>query len=564
MPDLFPSSKPEVPSPSVSGNPSRMEPSVWFSGLALIFGILLMLFPAGLILKEGIMAFWPRKVVEIKRSSPETDSNSIHSGIVIDRTPSKSQRLSLHPQDALHPEDQDFTVLWVGSSEVFGNEYLVIHSDEMIDTHYPRNILRLARARHGPLFCYPVHLQYRTGEILRSDQPEFVGALADAIEQARIRRDRILEIELGELLSVTRKLNRAILQLNNGPKIPSEETSTLMNTSNQLSMSAIKLKAESRHLKELLSENSLRYRLSDGREAEIDTRDILHYSWPNQSTSLQRIGIWFENAWSFLSRHPGSSENTRTLFPAIFGTFVMTLLMSLAVTPIGVMAAVYLNEYAGKSLGVSLARAAVNNLAAVPSIVVGVFGLGFFVYMTGGSIDQLFFSESLPRPTFGKGGLLWASLTLALMTVPVVIVATEESLRTVDRASREAAYACGASRWQMIYKVALPSAMPGVLTGVILAMARGAGEVAPLMLVGVINFAPELPINMDFPFLHLNQKFMHLGYYIFDSGFQSSNSQTTIPFVYAASLVLLMLVFSLNLVAIYFRERLRNRFSSLN
>jgi phosphate transport system permease protein len=206
-------------------------------------------------------------------------------------------------------------------------------------------------------------------------------------------------------------------------------------------------------------------------------------------------------------------------------------------------------------------RIAVNNLAGVPSIVFGVFGLGFFVYYMGGTLDSLFFKDALPTPTFGTGGILWASLTLALMTVPVVIVATEEGLASVPRGMREGSLACGASKWQTIQRVVLPAAAPGILTGVILAMARGAGEVAPLMLVGVVKLAPSLPVDSIFPFVYLERKFMHLGFHIFDLGFQSPDAEAAIPMVFATTLLLISLVVVLNLGAIFIRERLRKRYA---
>jgi len=232
-----------------------------------------------------------------------------------------------------------------------------------------------------------------------------------------------------------------------------------------------------------------------------------------------------------------------------------------AVTPFGVIAAIYLREYAKQGFFVRCVRIAVNNLAGVPSIVFGVFGLGFFVYMVGGSIDQLFFASNLPDPTFKTPGVLWASLTLALMTVPVVIVATEEALAAVPRGAREGSLACGASKWQTIQNLVLPASAPGIMTGLILAMARGAGEVAPLMLVGVVALAPNLPMDGVFPFIHLERKFMHLGFHIYDLGFQSPDSEAARPMVFATTLVLISLVIILNLAAIYIRNHLRKKYA---
>jgi phosphate transport system permease protein len=238
----------------------------------------------------------------------------------------------------------------------------------------------------------------------------------------------------------------------------------------------------------------------------------------------------------------------------------MTLLMSIAVVPFGVLAALYLREYAKAGAIVSAVRIAINNLAGVPSIVFGVFGLGFFCYIVGASIDRAFFAESLPNPTFGKGGLIWASLTLALLTLPVVVVATEEALAAVPRSMREGSYACGASKWQTIRRIVLPRAMPGIMTGFILAIARGAGEVAPLMLVGAVKLAPALPIDGSAPYVHPERSFMHLGFHIYDVGFQSQNSEAAKPMVFTTTLLLITIIALLNIAAIRVRTRLRRKF----
>jgi phosphate transport system permease protein len=233
----------------------------------------------------------------------------------------------------------------------------------------------------------------------------------------------------------------------------------------------------------------------------------------------------------------------------------------LFVTPFGVIAAIYLREYARQGLLVRIVRICVNNLAGVPSIVFGVFGLAFFVYYVGGGIDRMFFADDLPTPTYGTPGILWAALTLSLLTLPVVIVATEEALSAVPRGVREAALACGASKWQTIQRVVLPASLPGILTGVILAMARGAGEVAPLMLVGVVKLAPSLPIDDVAPFVHPERQFMHLGFHIYDLGFQSPDAEAAKPVVYATALLLILVVVTLNLAAILLRNRLKKRFA---
>jgi phosphate transport system permease protein len=272
--------------------------------------------------------------------------------------------------------------------------------------------------------------------------------------------------------------------------------------------------------------------------------------------------VYLGRVWEFLTDDPRESNTEGGIFPAIFGTVMMVILMSLMAVPFGVLAALYLREYARQGPLVRIVRIAVNNLAGVPSIVFGVFGLGFFVYLVGGSIDRLFYPEALPTPTFGTGGILWASLTLALLTVPVVIVAAEEALAAVPRSMREASLAAGATKWQTIQRIVLPAAAPGILTGLILAMARGAGEVAPLMITGVVKLAPELPLDSFFPFFHLERKFMHLGFHIYDVGFQSPNVEAAKPMVYTTTIFLLLIVLLLNLTAIVVRNRLRRKYQT--
>jgi phosphate transport system permease protein len=315
----------------------------------------------------------------------------------------------------------------------------------------------------------------------------------------------------------------------------------------------------------LKAENA-RYALAlttaDGREATVGLADIVRAFPPNRLSFADKLGVYFSRWGEFLSADPREANSEGGVYPAIFGTVTMTLIMSIAVVPFGVLAALFLREYAKGGLIVSAVRIAVNNLAGVPSIVFGVFGLGFFCYLVGGTIDQVLFEERLPNPTFGKGGILWASLTLALLTLPVVIVATEESLAAVPRSMRDGSYACGASKWQTIKRIVLPRAMPGIMTGMILAMARGAGEVAPLMLVGAVKLAPELPIDATAPFIHPERSFMHLGFHIYDLGFQSQNSEAAKPMVYTTTLLLIAIVASLNVAAIFIRGRLRRKFKT--
>jgi len=306
----------------------------------------------------------------------------------------------------------------------------------------------------------------------------------------------------------------------------------------------------------------LTLRAANGEEKELPALDVFRVYPANTLSTPGRAGVYASRLWEFLASDPRESNTEGGIFPAIFGTVMMVLIMSIVAVPFGVLAALYLREYARQGVLVRIVRIAVNNLAGVPSIVFGVFGLGFFVYFVGGAIDRVFYPELLPTPTYGTGGILWASLTLGLLTVPVVIVASEEALSAVPRSMREASLATGATKFQTILRVVLPAAAPGILTGLILAMARGAGEVAPLMITGVVKLAPDLPLDGNFPFIHLERKFMHLGFHIYDVGFQSPNVEAAKPMVYATAVLLLVIVVLLNLTAIVVRNRLRKKYQT--
>jgi phosphate transport system permease protein len=317
-------------------------------------------------------------------------------------------------------------------------------------------------------------------------------------------------------------------------------------------------------LNQAFNRDSVTLKTADGREVTISLGKVVRAFQPNAMGMGEKLGFYFAKLWEFVSDDPREANTEGGIFPAIFGTVMMTLIMAVIVTPFGVLAAVYLREYAKQGPVTRLIRIAVNNLAGVPAIVYGVFGLGFFVYVLGGSIDRLFFPESLPAPTLGTPGLLWASLTLALLAVPVVIVATEEGLARIPRTVREGSLALGATKAETLWKIVLPMASPAMMTGMILAVARAAGEVAPLMLVGVVKLAPSLPLDGNYPYLHLDQKIMHLGFHIYDVGFQSPNVEAARPLVYATALLLVMVIATLNLSAVWIRNHLREKYKALD
>ncbi|MBS0659812.1 MAG: phosphate ABC transporter permease PstA [Verrucomicrobia bacterium] len=528
------------------------EPLVWLTSVGLAAGLLMIVGLLGLIAWNGFAVFWPKRVQELKlvaQSKSASPSGPTVLGVV---TQEKLKRV-----DGVDvPEIQ----VQIGNRDAFGQAFVFLDQADIAARSTPPDVLFIERLEYGPAFGYGVSLKLADGSVVPASAPDFRARLDALIAEIAARRAQIEQIERTEI----GRLNAALadLKLQRKTLSPGTPTPDLDAREKALQESYEKLAARAGELRQQQNAAQFIYRLANGTEKTLPAGQLVHVTAPNQLGFLARVGAFFHNLRVFLFENPREANTEGGVFPAIFGTFVMTLLMSLAVTPFGVLAAIYLREYAHDTTFTRAVRIAINNLAGVPSIVFGVFGLGFFVYLVGGTVDRLFFSLSLPTPTFGTGGVLWAALTLALMTVPVVIVATEEALAAVPRGMREASLACGASKWQTIQRIVLPSAVPGILTGLILAMARGAGEVAPLMLVGVVKLAPTLPLDFDFPFLHAERKFMHLGFHIYDLGFQSPDSEAAKPMVYATTLLLIVLVVALNLGAILLRERLRRKYKT--
>ena len=455
--------------------------------------------------------------------------------------------------------------LFVGNKDVYGFSFFYVDVDDIKSVEKPEDIMTIEREEYGRALVYPVMLHVKGQDPISAESSAFDEKFSQLLQEIGDRRKAIKKIEKTHIGKINKKMEKIRLRLRTIKRSNNSDTSEI----NELQQKQNDLQAEyeilankAHELRQKQNEHELDYRLITGEERRTSLGKLIAYTYSNRINFFDKCILFGHNIWKFVSEDPREANTEGGIFPAIFGTFVMTLIMSLLVTPFGIMAAIYLREYAKQGVFVRTVRIAVNNLAGVPSIVFGVFGLGFFVYFVGGTIDRLFFSESLPTPTFGTGGILWASFTLALLTVPVVIVATEEGLAAVSRGMREGGIACGASKWQTIQRIVIPAAAPGILTGVILAMARGAGEVAPLMLVGVVKLAPTLPINTTYPFFHFDQKFMHLGFHIYDLGFQSPDSEAAKPMVFATTLLLILLVILLNLTAIFIREKLRRKYAA--
>lgn len=314
---------------------------------------------------------------------------------------------------------------------------------------------------------------------------------------------------------------------------------------------------------EQINSHKVNLRLDDDSLISVVVSNVQDIYQPNQLRWWQSIGYSLHQVYIFLSDSPKQAATSGGVYPAIFGTLLMVIVMAVMVTPFGAISAIYLHEYAPNNRLTAIIRICVSNMAAVPSVVYGVFGLGFFVYGLGGSIDSLLYADKLPSPTFGAPGLLWASLTMGILTLPVVIVATEEGLSRVPGNLRRGALALGATKYETIMKVVLPMASPGILTGVILAIARAAGEVAPLILVGAVKFAPSLPIDSEFPFVHLERQFMHLGVFVYDGAFHNQTESQVSSLMFATCMLLLVIVLLLNLSAILLRNKLRNKYERM-
>jgi phosphate transport system permease protein len=455
------------------------------------------------------------------------------------------------------------TKLRIGNRDLYGLEFRWIDEARVRARSAPPWVAVIERIEWGPLIGEVARV--REGERTVATGPEAsMAALAERLPASRALAREIERLERREIGAVHQaeenvRLRRRGLELSGrtrGPEIDAldRELAELEARYATLSAQAAALRAR--------AQATLLVRADGGAEKELPLASVVDAYLPNRLGLAQKTAHYARSLWHFVSEDPRESNTEGGVFPAIFGTVMMVFLMTLVVTPLGVLAAFYLREYARQGAFVSSVRIAVNNLAGVPSIVFGVFGVGFFLYGVGGAIDRAFFPEALPTPTFGTGGILWASLTLALLTVPVVIVATEEGLAAIPRGMREASYALGATKLETTVRVVLPAVMPSILTGLILAIARAAGEVAPLMITGVVKLAPSLPIDASWPFLHLDRKFMHLGFHIYDVGFQSPNVDAARPMVFATASLLLVIVVLLNLLAIWLRNRLRRRYAT--
>jgi len=502
---------------------------------------------------KGVSFFWPKDIHELTLSDGSRVYGEFQeSKEVLGENAGDEGHFDVKYKIANRDiEDLDFR--WIPAKE--------IRKDEL-----PPDLLRLERQEYGDFLGRILEL--RVGkEVLKGDVSALLPVLRKAMAAKARLRKAILAIERGQVDPLNERIREHKLEIRK-LKLRGKQTPEMESRRQELESEIAELQKESealglrtRQQTEAGRQDSVIMETAGKKDHSISIMDVLSVQQPNRMSVWAKTGALFGNLWSFVWDEPRESNTEGGIFPAIFGTVLLVFLMTFFVTPFGVLAAIYLREYAKEGPLVRAVRIAIFNLAGVPSIVFGVFGLGFFVYLIGGSIDQLFYPEALPTPTYGTGGILWASLTLALLTVPVVIVATEEALSAVPSEVRHGAYALGSTKFETLWRIIVPASLPGIITGVILAIARAAGEVAPLMLVGVVKLAPSL-VDGQFPYLHLDRKFMHLGFHIYDLGFQSPNVEATKPLVYATAFLLVMIVLVMNLVAIYYRNRLRERYAS--
>ncbi len=541
---------------------SQGEPLVWVAGGALatvLMGALTLLL---VVLYNGLGVFWPARIEQVQLADGK---HFLGRRLESQSDPQRGTQVRFKTANReFHPDRQDFR--WVAQSDIVAMEC-------------PADVTVLERQANGDFYGVLRDVKAPGLELPENSDPAGAparGSLQQALRAIAVQRAARLDPLLDRIAAVTVQRNRVELaQLKAAYRKQQAEARTppnadaitsLENQLQELSAEATALQNESERLvaersktEAALRENVAVFLDDQGTERSIALLDIVRAFHPNAMGLPSKIGHYLAKVWELLSTPPREANTEGGVLPAIFGTVALILLMALSSFPLGVLAGIYLGEYARDGVLVRLVRISVNNLAGIPSIVYGIFGCGFFINYLGWHIDQQFYAYRLSAkgPVFGTGGVLWAALTLGLLTVPVVIVATEEAIRVIPRSVRESSFALGSTKFQTLIRVVLPLASPGILTGFILAMARAAGEVAPLMLTGAVNTAPTLPLDGTFPYLHLERQFMHLGFHIYSVGFQAPNSEAARPMVYVVTLLLILIVLILSSLAIYLRNRMR-------
>lgn len=537
------------------------NPWIWLNGGAVTISMIMVFGLLFLILVRGFGTFWPHSVLMSSYTLPGGETMALIGELRCSETLTGQ---AMRDAGVAIPEEQLFVtrhLIKLGNRDVTGKDFGYFIADFMAPWEYPSDVVVLERREWGDFYGIPVRLLEQDATVAAGGQ--FWAEFQERLKRSNGLFDEIRGIERGAIGRINFGIERVRLDRRKaelgGALTPQVEAA--------LAERLARLQAEYKILETRLNalyadaaRDSIVMRVADGREVTIRLADIVKAWQPNNMSVFAKTAFYVRDFFDFIFGYPREANTEGGIFPAIFGTVTMVLVMSIIVTPFGVLAAIYLREYAKQGALLRTIRISVYNLAGVPSIVFGVFGLGFFVYILGGAVDRTFFPEALPAPTFGTPGLFWASLTLALLTLPVVIVSTEEGLARIPSTIREGSLALGATKGETLWRVVVPLATPAMMTGLILAIARAAGEVAPLMLVGVVKLAPSLPIDGNFPFIHLERKIMHLGFHIYDVGFQSPHAEAAEQLVYATALILVLLIVMLNLTAITIRNHLREKY----
>ncbi|KFZ38102.1 phosphate ABC transporter permease [Shewanella mangrovi] len=540
------------------------SPWIWMTGSAVSVSLIAVLGLLLLIAWRGLSYFWPATIYQWQMQDDAGKAYTLI-GEIHDQEQVPVERLTAA---GYHFDDDsgEFITRYLvktGNREFVSLDFRWILASNIISRSAPENVAVFERSKNGNFYGVPQRV-LENGKEIASDDVATV--LEQHIARAVALNEQAVDLQKHDIGAINYQMERLRLksrkyELNNEltdarkAELAAEQQ-TLQQQYQQLEQQLFALRADA-------ARDAVVVKDMRGQDVTLSLDTVLDATYVNRLSTMQKLATWFSRVGHFVSDEPREANTEGGVFPAIFGTVFMVLLMAVIVTPFGVIAAVYLHEYAHKGWLTRIIRIAVINLAGVPSIVYGVFGLGFFVYMLGGSIDRLFYPEALPSPTFGSPGMLWSALTLAILTLPVVIVSTEEGLSRIPASVRQGSLALGATKAETLYRIILPMASPAIMTGLILAVARAAGEVAPLMLVGVVKLAPNLPVDMNFPFVHLERKFMHLGFHIYDVGFQSPNVEAARPLVYATSFLLVTVIVTLNLTAISVRNHLREKYRSL-
>lgn len=542
------------------------SPWVWLNGGAVALCMVMVVGLLGLIAVRGFGHFWPADILQTSIVDRAGQTHIIMGEFVRDEVIPASVARDGGYEIAADADLITRHLFKLGNRDISGRDFVWFLDIGMAPWQYPQDAVSIERREWGNFYGYPVAIKQNDTVVSELNAPTFWDELDQRLDRALDLHAQVKKIEKVDIGRINKRMDDLRLERRR-LELRGVQGAAMAAADADMTERRAALEAEYAIIKktrdEILAQatrDDLLVRTADGKEAVLGFDHIVRVTRPNEMSVFGKLVQYGDRVWEFLADEPREANTEGGIFPAIFGTITMVIVMSIMVTPLGILAAIYLREYAKQGTLLKIIRISVYNLAGVPSIVYGVFGLGFFVYILGGNIDQLFYPESLPSPTFGTPGLFWASLTLALLTLPIVIVSTEEGLSRIPSTIRQGSLALGATKAETLWKVVVPLATPAMMTGLILAIARAAGEVAPLMLVGVVKLAPALPVDGNFPYLHLDQKIMHLGFHIYDVGFQSPNVEAARPLVYATSLTLVLLIIVLNITAIKIRNNLREKY----